>query len=1271
MRIVLDLQACQASNRERGIGRYAMSLAVHIARLANSQGRAHDVRIVLNGRLPDSVEPIRHAFDGLVPREHITVFDVPARLAGADPSSAWRMQAAEKLREHYLADLKPDIVHVASLFEGWGDDAVSSVGHGPATGGASAVTLYDLIPLVRQDAYLVNPRMRAWYFRKLQSLKSADLLLAISGYSRQEAISELYLPPERVINISSAIDASFAPRTLPPAQADGLRHRYGLVRPFLMYTGGIDLRKNIEGLIEAFAALPAALRNAHQLAIVCKVGDEERKRLVALAKRCGLGRDALVLTGYVPDADLVALYNLATAFVFPSLHEGFGLPALEAMACGTPVIGSNASSIPEVIGRADALFDPTDQTAMSAKIAQVLGDEDFRASLHSHGLAQARRFSWDASAEIALTGFEQLHESRQAGRALVPGAQLPGAPARPRLAYLSPLPPDKSGIADYSADLIAELVADYDIDVIVQSSVSDPWVLANCRIRSIAWFERHAERFDRIIYHFGNSAFHEHMFSLLARFPGVVVLHDFFLSGIVNYIDHMGQAPHALVHALYDSHGYPALIAQQREGRLASIWAYPCNRQVLDDASGVIVHSRYAQQLAQSWYGPGAGDDWVIMPFPRAPGHADREAARQRLGLSEDAHVTCTFGLLGSTKLNQELLEAWLASPLADDPRCRLVFVGENDPGAYGEALKRAIAQSGRAARISITGFASRQLYLDYLAGTDCAVQLRGKSRGETSAAIMDCLAYGVPTIINANGSAAELPDNILLKMPDEFTPSMLSASLELLYREPGRAREYSGQARNYVSAQHHPHRIGRKYRDAIEHFHADSRASNRRRLARSLGQLEAEVAPATQDWAAAARSMALNQGTPFGPRQLLVDVSELAQRDAKSGIQRVVRNIVVALLNEPPAGFRVEPVYLAQGQYWYARRFACDQLGMADLPLQDSPVETSAGDRYLGLDLLPHMVPQNEALFVELRNRGVELFFVAYDLLPVLRPDVFVAQADVNFARWLEAVARVADGVVCISRAVADEFAAWLEAHPVPRFAPLRIDWFHLGADIPRTTAPEAQGDGTPDPVLAAMRAAPSLLMVGTLEPRKGHAQALAAFERLWADGISANLVIVGKEGWMVDKLVQQLRNHPEQGRRLFWVEGASDALLLQIYGAAAALLAPSAGEGFGLPLIEAAQHGLPIIARDLPVFVEVAGEHAFYFSGSAPEALAASLAHWLAMHDTGKAPSSAGMPWLTWQESASRLMQVLAAPDWYRSMHQAADGKVSHPSHLNLRNE
>src|SRR5262249_27008344 len=164
--------------------------------------------------------------------------------------------------------------------------------------------------------------------------------------------------------ISAAADARFRPLRLNDCAIQALRQRYGLTRPFLMYTGGIDLRKNIEGLISAYAHLPAAVRKAHQLAVVCSASKESIGTLTRHAKGQGLCADELVMTGFVPDDDLVTLYNLCTAFCLPSWHEGFGLPALEAMQCGAATIGANTSSIPEVIGRADALFDPHDEQDM-------------------------------------------------------------------------------------------------------------------------------------------------------------------------------------------------------------------------------------------------------------------------------------------------------------------------------------------------------------------------------------------------------------------------------------------------------------------------------------------------------------------------------------------------------------------------------------------------------------------------------------------------------------------------------------------------------------------------------------------------------------------------------------------------------------------------------------------------------------------------------------------------------------------------------------------
>src|SRR5262249_49574521 len=146
-----------------------------------------------------------------------------------------------------------------------------------------------------------------------------------------------------------------------------LRDRYKVHKPIILYVGGMDQRKNMHGLIRAFALLPAALKNKYQLVIACHVTADEKARF---------GKE-VIFTGYVPEDDLILFYHLCDLLVFPSFHEGFGLPVLEAMQCGAAVIGSNTSSIPEVIGRKDALFDPHNDQEIAQKIQQALTDTAF------------------------------------------------------------------------------------------------------------------------------------------------------------------------------------------------------------------------------------------------------------------------------------------------------------------------------------------------------------------------------------------------------------------------------------------------------------------------------------------------------------------------------------------------------------------------------------------------------------------------------------------------------------------------------------------------------------------------------------------------------------------------------------------------------------------------------------------------------------------------------------------------------------------------------
>jgi len=407
MRIVIDLQGAQTQSRFRGIGRYSLSLAQAMARQAGD----HEVWICLNASYVETIAPIRAAFDSLVSPARICIFETPLPVAWHQPANMWRLRAAEMIREAFLANLQPDVVHISSLFEGGSEDATISV-EALNLGLSTAVTLYDLIPLLNQDAYLGADLVRRWYKDKIASLKRSHLMLAISDYARQEAIDALGVEGERIVNMSSAISDIFRPCQLDDGETQVLYARYSISHPYLMYSGVIESRKNLDRLLEAFALLPPELRARHQLVIVGEASEFDRLHLLHLSQKLGIG-EYLVLTGYVPDDDLVALYSRCALFVFPSLHEGFGLPALEAMACGAPTIGSNTTSIPEVIGRTDALFDPCDPQAIAEKIATVLTDEGFRRTLREHAPLRAAKFSWDASAKRAIEAFEYLHARKK------------------------------------------------------------------------------------------------------------------------------------------------------------------------------------------------------------------------------------------------------------------------------------------------------------------------------------------------------------------------------------------------------------------------------------------------------------------------------------------------------------------------------------------------------------------------------------------------------------------------------------------------------------------------------------------------------------------------------------------------------------------------------------------------------------------------------------------------------------------------------------------
>lgn len=1232
MRIVIDLQGDQSTvSRNRGVGRYSLSIAQAIAR---NRGN-HEVFIALSGAFPESIDPIKSSFVGLLPLENIRVWDSIASVCYGNKQNSQRRKAAEIIREAFLANLRPDVIYVTSLFEGLGDDAVTSVGalcHGIPT----VTTLYDLIPYIHRDPYLLNPVVSKWYLEKIEFIRKFSILLSISDSARNDAIEHLKIEPNCIINIAAAAEPHFKPLNIDHETRLEILGKYGLERPYVMYTGGMDHRKNIEGLIRAYATLPETLRREHQLAVVCSVQPATREKLTNIAATHGLKKDELILTGFVPEVDLVLLYNLSKAFVFPSKYEGFGLPALEAMSCGIPTIASNSSSLPEVIGRQDALFDPNSDQDIAAKLHELLVDGDFRNELAMSGLERAKLFSWDTSAKLAIGAFEKVHANRMASIESTPPSK------RLKLAYVSPFPPDRSGIADYSADLVSALLTHYEITIITpQQIVDESWMSEKLPIRTPEWLLDHREEFDRVLYHFGNSVFHSHMFAMLEEMAGVVVLHDFFLSGILNHLENHGLEHYWSEH-IFESHGYPALVEKLSQANSSEpVWKYPGNATILNHAKGVIAHSRNSAVLAESWYGENALSNWATIPLLKIPAKArNKGRAKKTLGISQDTFLVCSFGLLNPTKLNHRLIHAWMRSKLARNRQAMLVFVGQNDGGHYGREIADLIERSGFSERIKITGWTSATEFHEYLSAADLAVQLRTNSRGETSAAILDCMNYGLPVITNANGSMAEIDSEATWMMLDAFTDDELVEALETLHRNAKRLDEMSYKSKEIIHTNHTPELCANLYHQAIENFYRAA-SCQPQDMVFEITRVDADKLT-DLDISDIACSIARNTPRQAGLKNLFVDVSELCKSDALSGIQRVVKKILKEFFKEPPAGYRIEPVYAVNGKigYYSARNFSlrfleCKIEGIHD----DRPIDFKAGDMFLGLDLYPDIIAQ-ERYFEMMRHHGVSVQFVLYDLIPLTHSHCFHLGFDLTFAKWVAFILDHGERIIAISHSTSNDLRSWINNNRCDNEPYPSINYFHLGADF--TDEITSDSDKHHE-VVSKIGARIAFLCVSTIEPRKNQMQILEAFEQLWREGVDLNLVLVGKLGWRVEALAECLRNHPENGKRLFWLEGISDDFLAEVYKASTALIFASVAEGFGLALIEAAHYGLPMIVRNIPVFREVAGEHAHYFDGMDPVNLAEAIKDWIQLHESGKSPESKGMQFLSWKQSSRELTKAM----------------------------
>lgn len=1219
MRVVFDIQAAQNANRHRGIGRYVRSLAKALA--ADPQG--NEIIFLLSAAFPDTIGAVRAEIESAAgPQDFRTFFpfDGISTISGDD---GWRRRASAAVRDAAIASCRPDCVLVGSVFDGFADESVVSV-HDQTIGAPVAVIAYDLIPLAHPEHYLSDKRQRRWYFERLSAFRRADAWLAISEYSTQDAIQRLGLPHERCVNVGAAVDFGafdVAGKTEPVALS-----KFGITRPFIMYAGAADWRKNIEGLIDAYCDLPNRLRTRFQLVLACALDSAHVSALKERAAHRNAAED-VIITGYVSDNVLSSLYRTTSLFVMPSRFEGFGLPPLEAMAHGAPSIAADNTSLPEIIGRADALFSLESRHAMRNKIAEVLEEASFSEELRLHGVRQAAKFSWEKTANVT---WKMLQKTADGGRVQSPFVNY----AKPKLAFVSPLPPTPSGISDYSADILPELARFYDIDIVTPEPPSiDSGGAWSSRLTHDQ-FANKANEYDRVLYQFGNSPFHLPMFDLIERHPGVITLHDFYLPWpylVAAQSD--GRSAGKLVEALHHSGGFSALRDLYNHTTEDVARAEACNLPVLQAALGVILHSRHSLALAEKFYRFVDHRAFAIVPFPRTPmERSNRLEARRALGISEGDFIVVSFGSIAHTKLSKDLFTAFIRSKLAAQPNAQLVFVGSNDGGPYGESLAAEIESTG--ARVRITGRIDHASYLDWAAAADIGVQLRIDSRGETSAAAFDCLNAGVPTIVNGCGSMKELPSDCVLMLDEAVGIPDLSVAIDSLCADKELRSRLSENSRKMIRSRHLPRHSADAYYLAIEEFYrhgADSTILGARRFASKNCQQKSDMVESYAEKATLSAPPAIRN------RQILCDCSYISEIDLETGIQRVIRNILRRWLVRTASDGRAELVKCRVGEdYRYGHSLALKWLGLPSAGgLDDEPVDVAPGDIFIVFDSAWDVYSDKASYYSQLRALGCKVFFVVYDLLPFTAPQFFPDFAVRSFNRMLQSL-KGADGAFCISRSVAMELRNWMTDYAPDRLDDFQIEWFHLGADL---DGPPAIPAPLPPDLGTAMARRTTILMVGTVEPRKGHKQAVAAFDALWRRDIDINLVIVGKTGWAMEKFSEEVRSNSQFRSRLFWFDSAGDDLLAAIYENSDAVLIASEGEGFGLPIVEAGVRMKPVIARDLPVFREVAGDSATYFDGIEPESLAEKILAWLESFKKAEHRQPEKMVVHSWDESADQL--------------------------------
>lgn len=1084
---------------------------------------------------------------------------------------------------------------------------------------------YDIIPFLFQQRYFGGDMNKngQWYINSLNRLKEMDLILAISDATREDLIKYCDFKPEKIKTIWAGYGREYHPIIHVDNETTPLK-KYGITDAYFLCTGGDDDRKNIERLILAYAQMKPTHRQKVQLVVACKLSDSSYRKYNQMIRDLGMtGR--VVLTGFVPTEDLVVLYTRALGEVFVSEYEGFGLPIVEAWACGTRVVTSNTSSMKEIGGDAAILVDPYSVESICKGMKQCIDEEEL--GVKRDAGQQLEKYTWSAVAKRFLTYISELSEKKKDRK-------------KSKLAVFTPLPPQLSGISDYAKILIDEMSQYRAIDVFIDDGYDNEYEFKKGEVQVFPHtkFAEKSKEYGLILYEAGGSPCHTYMLPYMDQYPGCVELHDYNMSGmieplLVNRETHDDFIKKAAVDfGRVDAERYFIARISQRDPNL-KMQVQP-NGFAVKNATSVIVHNEYMRErLLERNIGLNVHKVRLYSEFIEPVENKNDPDGQKRA----ESFTIGVFGIVSETKRILQIVRA--VTQLIDEKNnIRLFIVGKYDEAAPYYAQCREMADRHKD-RIRFLGRVDEEEMQSDMREYDIILNLRHPYQGESSGVFARLFGLGKPVVVNKVGDFDEVPDDVCYKIP---AASSMSEEQEIKKIKEAIVRLYQDDLRE---------ELGKKaYEYAKENLSVSSAAKKVLQVMESkswrgidnhtLNWIYQNVV--SQGEIGESDIQKLKDTILYGlpsmadrkTGRILFDMTishVWIKESAVMGISRVCLELFKAL--KSLADVEIVTVKDISGEcgLYHIDQETFEETGEAVIP--------NEGDIFLmpELQLKGIQVSSNHPSANFLSDYGVRRVALVYDILPITIPECFQAPTVEKMPGYIYELVENYDAIICDSHTVSRELAKYAdESNYIFHNA---VDIFTVYPGMTELNVLDGEADAR---LKSAVKNDNSIyLMVGTIEPRKGYEYVLDTFEALWDEGYDMMLCIIGSIGWKMQHFVERMKSHPEFNEKIIFLESANNATLAFAYQNATALIQASIGEGYGLPIVEAERYGLPVICSDIPVFREVAGESAVYFDRSNKAGLQEKMKEIILGHIS--LPKTDGIPFHSWEQCAKDLLECL----------------------------